>query len=234
MKQITFNNRKSYDDFGFTIESYSIQPPSKKKIKEAVPFMNGSYDFSTVGSSGEIVYTERDISLVLNLHGKSRAHLLQKYSEALEWLIGTGKSPLIISDIPDVFFSAEVENAPSFETVLKRNGKLGIVFVADPFKSGNEYEGDKLWDTFNFETDYLQDTVFTVGGSRTATIYNPGRTVIPVINCSAAMTVKANGYTLNCSKGDNRDYRLKLLNGANTVTINGTGTVKINFRKELL
>ena len=31
---------------------------AKKKIKETVPFMNGYYDFSTIGSNGEIMYEE--------------------------------------------------------------------------------------------------------------------------------------------------------------------------------
>ena len=234
MKQLTFNNKKSYDDLGIILESYTINPPSKKKIKESVPFMNGSYDFSTVGSNGEIVYTERDIQVNFNLHARSKSELYNKYSEALEWALGVGQASLIFEDSPDVYWLAEVEEAPSFEEVLSRNGKLQIRFVAEPFKIGTEVEGDKIWDTFNFETDYLQETEFEVNGILVTTIYNPGRTVVPQVNTSVPMSITANGYTLTTISGSNKDYRFKFKNGANTVTINGSGTVKIFFRKELL
>lgn len=234
MIQVIFNNKKSWDDFQLGLESFSIQPPSKKKIKEAVPFMNGSYDFSTVGSNGEIVYSERTIKTNFYIAEKNRSLLYIKYSEVMEWLLGSGQSELIFTDMPDTYFLAEVENAPSFEELIRRLGHLDVEFVAEPFRYGVDYEGVKLWDSFNFETDYLQDTEFDVASSATATIYNPGRPVIPIINVNAAMFVTLNNYTVSFQQGDNIDRNFILLPGANVIDINGTGHIKFLFRKVLL
>ena len=59
------NNKHSYNDFGLKILSRELNPPSKKKIKETLPFMNGSYDFSLL--CGENVYEERTIKYVFDM-----------------------------------------------------------------------------------------------------------------------------------------------------------------------
>jgi hypothetical protein len=44
---ITYNNKHSFNDLGLTVlNTRGIETPSKIKITETVPFMNGSYDFS--------------------------------------------------------------------------------------------------------------------------------------------------------------------------------------------
>lgn len=234
MTQIIFNGKKSYDDFGLILESFNIQPPSKKKIKESVPFMNGSYDFSTVATNGEPVYNERTIRINFYLAERNRAMLYIKYSQMMTWLLAAGKSELIFTDMPDTYFLAEVEEAPDFEEIVARLGRFQITFVGEPFKYGVDYEGQKLWDPFNFETDYMQDTEFDVIGSATATIYNPGLPVVPLINVNASMIVTLNGYIANLQPGDNKDYKFKLQPGANSITVTGTGHIKFLFRKVLL
>ena len=231
MIQLIFNGKKSYTDFIIELESFSIQPASKKKIKTSAPFMNGSYDFSTVGSSGQIIYGERIIKASFNLKEKNRSLLYMKYSKVLEWLLGTGQSKLIFTDMPDYYFMAEVENAPNFEEVIKRGGKLEVEFIAQPFKFGVNFEGSDIWDTFNFEEDVMQDVEFDVVTTETVNIYNPGRLVMPIISCSAAMSITFNSKTYNLVVGDNRFYDLKLLNGENSIVINGTGHISFIFRK---
>lgn len=236
MIQVIFNGKKSYTDLHIIVESFSIGAPSKKKIKEPVPFMNGDgYDFSTVGSNGEMVYSSRPIKIRFNLEEKNRSDLWDKYSEALEWLLGTGQQQLIFTDMADCYYLAEVENAPSFNTVVKKAGIMEVDFIADPFKYGVSVEGsEQMWDTFNFNTDYMQDTEFDIIGSKTVQIYNPGRKVSPAVNCNANFSVTANGYTANFIKGDNNDWLFYLISGMNTIQITGTGHIAFNFRKEML
>jgi predicted phage tail component-like protein len=235
MIQIIFNGKKNFTDLNIGLESFNIQPPSKNKIKISVPFMNGNYDFSTVGSNGGITYTDRIIKVKFNLKALNRGYLYNKYSEVLQWLIGTGQQQLIFTDMPDCYYLAEVENAPSFDEVIRRAGIMEVEFIAKPFKYGVSIEGtEQLWDTFNFEVDYLQETEFDVVETKTITIYNPGREIIPTVNCSSSMTCLLNGYTANFILGDNKDYSFRLANGANSILITGTGTIKFIFRKELL
>ena len=151
LRGFTFNNKHNHD-MSVVMHSKSIQPPSKKKIKESVPFMNGSYDFSTVGSNGEIVYTERTITVVLGLPTDSKERLHRLYSKTIEWLMDVGKCQLIFDDIKTYYFMAEVEATSTFDEVMSF-GRLTVTFTADPFKTSIEYVGDNLWDTFNFEED---------------------------------------------------------------------------------
>jgi phage-related protein len=195
--------------------------------------MNGSYDFSTVGSNGEISYNEREITITLGLPTDSKERLQTAYSKALEWLQDVGKSQLIFDDSKDYYYLAEVEDASSFEQVMSY-GKLTVKFVADPFKIGVNLEGSDVWDTFNFDEDVAQNVEFDVTGNATVNIINVGRLVSPTINASTSMTITVGGKTYNVVSGDNKLYGLKLQPGDNTITITGTGHIKFIFRKEVL
>jgi len=196
MNGFKFNNKHSWTDYHVYMESKSIQPPGKKKIKLDVPFMNGSYDFSTVGSNGEITYTERLVNVVISFPTKSKQQLYAQYSKALAWLQDVNKSKLIFDDIKDYYFMAEVEDASSFEEVF-RFGKLHLTFVCESFKTSINLEGNDIWDTFNFDEDVFQDVAYVVSGSKTITIINTGRLISPVINVTSNMTITINSKTFN-------------------------------------
>jgi predicted phage tail component-like protein len=230
MNGITFNGKHSYNDFNLIMNSKIINTPSKKKIKEGAPGMNSVYDFSTVASSGEIVYNQRAIVVNFTLICDSKSQLHSQLNKITEWIQDIGQSQLIFDDIKDYYFMAELEDSISIveedDTV-----EITINFVAEPFKTGIDTVNNILWDTFNFEEDYLQDTEFDVFGTRIATIYNPGRLVMPIINCSANMSIVKDDITYNLVTGDNNIYGLKLKNGANNIVVNGTGHIKFIFRK---
>jgi predicted phage tail component-like protein len=235
IRGFTFNGKHIYKDLDYKLYMHtkSIQSPSKKKIKESVPFMNGSYDFSTVATNGEPTYNERVITLELGLPTGSKEDLYRLYSRTLEWLVDSGKCQLIFDDMIDYYFMAEVESQSTFEEVMEF-GKLTVVFTAEPFKRGIDLAGDEEWDTFNFEEDYMQDTEFDVTTTKTLILYNPGRAIMPIINCNAVMNIVKDGVTYNLIIGDNRLYKFRIQNGANNIIINGTGHIRFLFRKEVL
>jgi predicted phage tail component-like protein len=232
LRGFTFNGKHN-NDIGVVMHSKIIQSPAKKKVKETVPYMNGSYDFSTVGSNGEITYSERQITIAIGLPAETKEELQVLYSKVLEWVVDVGKQQLIFDVMNDYYFMAEIEGTTSFQETMEF-GKLELTFVADPFKYSTEYIGSDIWDTFNFEEDYAQSSGFNIIGSSTITIYNPGRTVRPIINCTAPMTMIQNGKTYNLAYGDNRPYGFYLANASNQLTINGTGNINFEFRKESL
>lgn len=232
LRGVTFNSKHN-KDLNVVMQSKLIQSPSKKKIKETVPFMNGSYDFSTIATNGEITYSEREITIVFGLPAETKEQLQVLYSNVLEWLVDVGKQKLIFDDIRDYYYMAEVEEATSFEQTMEF-GKLEVKFVADPFKYSINYIGLDLWDIFNFEEDIVQDSSYDINGSRTINVYNPGRSVRPIINCTAPMTIIQNGKTYNLSVGDNKLYGFYLKSLMNNLTINGTGRINFIFRKESL
>lgn len=233
LNEIIFNSKGNYSDFETVLNYFKPQPPSPKIIKDSVAFMNGSYDFSTIGSNGEIVFNERIIQCSIEFNNNSKSLLMIKYSQLLEWLL-SGKHELVYTGEPDMKYIAQVDDVPSFDYFFVLGGKLEFSFTAEPFKYGVNLEGSDIWDTFNFETDVVQDTEFDVVDTETVTITNVGRSVMPIINVDAAMSVVFNSKTYNLSIGDNKLYNFMLQNGDNSITINGTGHIKFIFRKQVL
>lgn len=224
---------KHNDDFDVVMEQKVISFPSKKKVKDSVPFMNGSYDFSTIGTNGEIVYEQRDIKIIIGFPAQSKERLQSLYSKILEWVVDSGKSQLIFDVMPEYYFMAEVESSSTLEETMAY-GKIEINMVADPFKKSIDPVGACIWDTFNFEEDYLQDVEYTIRGSGKINILNPGRTVRPVIISTAQMTMKMGDNTYTVYKGSNQIYGFYLNPGDNNITFTGNGTVTFDFRKETL
>jgi predicted phage tail component-like protein len=230
LRGFTFNGKHN-SEMGVFMHSKSIQPPSKKKIKESVPFMNGSYDFSTIGSNGEVVYDEREINIEIGFDNNNKERLSMNYSKILEWIINVnGKHKLIFDDSKDYYYMVEVEESSTFEEVMNF-GKLIIKFIAEPFKNGIDYATNTLWDTFNFNEDYLQCSDYDITASKTINVYNPKLLVTPIINCSSNMVLTYNNKNYNLNAGDNKPYGLRLQNGVNIFTFTGNGHVRILFRK---
>jgi predicted phage tail component-like protein len=196
--------------------------------------MNSFYDFSTVASNGEQIYGQRTIEIKFYFKGSSRGELRSKFSDALKWMKDVGQTPLLFDETPDIFFLAEDEQTPQYKEVSNTLAEVTVAFICEPFKMGVQNQGNMEWDTFNFLEDALQDVEFDVTGSKTVSIYNPGRVIVPAINCNAQMTATVGTYTANLISGDNKDYSFKLQNGDNSITINGTGHIKFTFRKEML
>jgi phage-related protein len=230
LRGFKFNNI-SNKDMNVVMHSKSIDPPAKKKIKESVPFMHGSYDFSTIGSDNGPLYSERSITLVLGIPANNKEQLQVLYSNTLEWLQDVGKQQLVFDDIKDYYYMAEVEEASSFDQVMEF-GVLTVKFVADPFKRSVEYVGSDVWDVFNFEEDTSQDNQYYVSGYREIMLYNPGRRVKPIINCDTFLSIIQNGKAYNLSSGDNKLYGFYLDPLTNDLKVNGHGTIKFIFRKE--
>lgn len=233
MNGITFNSKHSYNDFNLILNSRTISTPTKKKIKVDIPGMNSVYDFSTVASKGELIFNQRAIECVFTLLANSKRELHAKLSRVAEWLQDAPQGQLVFDDISYFYFMAEVEGNIEFEE-SNNIAEITVIFIAEPFKTSFDYVGSTLWDTFNFVEDVLQDSSYDVVTTETVTIYNPGRLVTPTINCSVPMSIVFAGKTYPLIAGDNVPYGMKLLNGPNTLVINGTGHVAVVFRKTVL
>ncbi|GIN93318.1 hypothetical protein J22TS1_43690 [Siminovitchia terrae] len=234
-KGIEFNGRHSFKDLGLTIKEKSIGNPSKIKIKERVPFSNQIYDFSGIYGGQE--YEERTLSYEFNVVEDSniRSNYEAKKTEIINWLSNSmRKGVLKDDDIPGYYFLAEVEEGPE-PTDFNSFGTLSVTFVAYPFKIGELEEGNDIWDTFNFLLDYAQSTEFTVSRSSKVTLYNPGANMLkPTIRASAPMTIKKGNATFNVPAGESSSYDFLLVQGANSITITGSGRISFHFRKELI
>lgn len=228
---ITYKNKHSYKDFNLTIKSKDISPPTKKKVKGTVPYMNGSYDFS--GLYGEQTYEERVLNYVFNLQCNSKLELDTQKIKILDWLLNSFKTILKDDVIPGYYFNAECEDVSFKED--GSNAEINTKFIAYPFKISLYDEGNIYWDDFNFELDYMQETKFDVAGSKTVEIINlAAKKITPTVICSTPFDVIQKGITYKFNTGTTKDWRFTLDKGLNNLTLNGTGNIEFVFRKEVL
>jgi len=229
--EIKFNGISSLD-LDLILVSFEPQPPAPNIIKTPVPYMNGSYDFSKL--YGEQTYSERKIPCKLLFNTKSRNALYAKYTQVLEWLLGSGKANLEYNNEIGMYYTARVETPPTWD-MAKNKGTFDFEFIAYPFKLSTALQGiNQLWDTFNFETDIVQQSGFTVAGTSTVSVYNTGSVkVVPSIICTAAMVVIKSGVTYNFPVGTTKNFGFMLAKGLNSLTITGTGAITFEFHKEV-
>ena len=233
MYGITYNNKHSFRDLGITIlNTRVIETPSKIKITETIPFSNITYDFSNL--YGGNCYTERKLEYEFLIKANSSTQLEFKRMQIENWLLSSnGKSELFDDNIEGYYYNAECIST-DFED-MNNIGKLKAIFTAYPFKISSEYEGNNLWDSFNFELDVLQDTKFTVNGTSSVSIYNSSVIDIePEIIASNGFEITLDNKKYTVETGVSKDYRFKLKSGINNLTLKGNGIIEFRFRKEVL
>ena len=231
MLGITIGDKHSYKDFGLTIVSKNIGTPKKKKIKETVPFMNGTYDFSSI--YGEQCYEERELTYKFNLISNSKIQLSMLNTLITNWLMNNFKTELYDDSIPGFYFMAECEEVDFDEN--RKDGILTVKFNSYPFKISTNYEGSDIWDIFNFELDYVQDTKFNVNRIKNIEIFNNSAIgVYPEVICDSDIYVTKNNIKYKFQKGTTKDFRFKLDKGYNNLTLEGNGAVEFLFKKEVL
>ena len=218
---------------GFTVAAVSVSDPVPNLITETIPYMNGSYDFTNI--YGVTTYQDRTITIrVINENRVlfDRATLNEKYSLLYNTLFPLPQSQLRI-DTWKGYWIGRCTNMSS-SNAWEILGYIDIEFTVYPFRFMEEYEGNDLWDPFNFETDIAAYTRFTVNGTTNAMVYNIGANVTtPVIQLTGAteMSVKLNGVTYTVINGD-APFAFDV--GENVLTITGTGEIQFLFRREVL
>lgn len=238
MGEIIINNKKSYEDFGLYLKSFKVYPPEPNIVQIQIPFSNGAMDFSTIGSMGEVTYKKRKIEIEFQLPKLNQEQLSTRYSQILEWLYTggnvNGEQKLIYTNDSSNYYLAKIESAGDLDNFL-RFGILKLEFMVQPLKYKIDEFGDDIWDDINFETDYMSPTnQFTISGTTALQIGNGGMNVSPVITSTAVMTLTFEEKSYNLVSGENFLYDLRLKNGINELTINGTGTITLSFREQRL
>ena len=183
---------------------------------------------------GSNCYTERKLEYEFLIKADNNKDLELKRMDIENWLLSSStKTKLFDDNLDGYYYNAECIST-EFEDI-NNIGKLKAIFTAYPFKISSEYEGNNLWDSFNFEKDILQDTKFTVNGISSVSIYNPSIIDIePEIIASSGFEITLDNKKYVVNAGNSKDYRFKLKPGTNNLTLKGNGTIEFRFRKEVL
>ena len=208
--------------------------PEEKEILKDIPFKQGVLDFSTllggrVFKNREIEYVfmlfntpynqrkivERNIKQKLMVHSKNK--LFDTHDSNYYWL---GKCK-----------SVEVENGEQFNQL-----KVTITFDCYPYMFSNINYFDDYWDTFEFDEDVANYTKYIVKGSLDFPLFNAGSVAVkPEITVDNRFSVKVNDEApIVFEAGSKQDYYLSLRPGVNDVHVEGTGTIKFHYQKEVM
>ncbi|MHA3225679.1 hypothetical protein ACV7JQ_07015 [Globicatella sulfidifaciens] len=160
-KGITYLGKHSFRDYGLTIASRDIGYPDKIKNKIQPPYSNTEYDFSLIFGSQN--YSPRQVTYQFNIAKKrinSHEVMFQVKTQLVNWLMNSmGKQELYDDYIDGYHFTAEVEKAPQVEENWI-DGTVDVTFLCYPFMISDFFEGDDIWDTFDFEFGVSQMTSF--------------------------------------------------------------------------
>ena len=137
-RQIKYAGRYSYDDFGLYIgmetdTETGREPARPRIIRETIPFMNGSYDFSRVG--GKTVYDDQTLRYTFIIHGRDMTVVQDKAAALDEWLSGT-ETELYDTAYPGWKFvgvSYMGMSAVEYYSSNRTLGKVSVEFTSSPY-----------------------------------------------------------------------------------------------------
>jgi len=207
MKQITFDNYRSFDDLYLILTSKEIGSP---KIKE--------YTVKIEGSDGVLDYTE----FFGGTHYENLTHKFEfsttvqpalEYFSRLKDLLHGKKVRIALDDDPGFYYIGRL----TISTLKNTNNiyKLSISCNCEPYKYKNN------------------PTVVTktISGSSDIILSNMRKRVVPTVTTSASMTFEWGGYSVTHSAGTFQIPEMELAEGNNTINVAGTGTVKFEYQE---
>lgn len=220
-------------DLGFLVANVTVEDPTPNIIKETVPYMNGAYNFTNL--YGITTYAERTITIRVINESRGlfdRPSMNEKYSLLYNVLFPKGQNELRIDTWKGYWKG--ICTGMSSESAWQILGYIDIEFTCYPFRYMEEYEGNDLWDDFNFEYGVAIQTNFEINGTSTIKLYNLGaNTVIPEIvtdnNTKFTASTGNKAYTLQTGK-----CPFVLPPGLTEVTLTGNDTIHFLYRREAL
>lgn len=208
MKGIKFGDVHSYTGLNLITSKINIPPAAVKTNYVDIPGGDGSVDLTE--ALGEVRYKTRNASFTLTVKPGDDFEVKKKdVSNKLNGL----KCKIWIDKDPGFYWigRCEVNNYAS----NKNLHTIVVNAVLEPYKYKNDV------------------TTVTIGGgdSSTTTLWNARKSVVPTITTTAETTLgfKGNTYTLNA--GTHKILDLKLVEGANDVTINTAGMVTFTYQE---
>lgn len=210
MKGVKFGNYHSYYEWGLILGSKEISSPEPKVNQIEIEGGDGVLDLTEF--FGEVKYENRPLSFQFSKTNIVQDGFLALYSLVQDLLHGK-KMQVILDDDPNHFYYGRVTI-----NEWKSNKNIGEIVIdvdAEPYK-------------YN-----LTETVVSqaVSGTATITLNNSRKRVVPIITTDAELTLSFGNYSGTFSKGTFTIPELELTEGANTVTVTGTGTVSFSYRE---
>lgn len=215
MKGIRFGNHHSYNDLRLILASKTIGTPSPKTDVIDIPGGDGVLDLTEY--FGDVKYENRELSYEFSIM-VPRSDFPSVFSAVQSTLHGR-KLPIIDDEDPGWFYRGRISVS---EWKADRNiGKLTIDCDCEPYK----YQ--------------ISPTAITrsISGTSSINLPNSRKRVVPevVVSSGSGLSVTfGSGYLWNLASGSYLLPELELVEGDNTVTVSGTGTITFTYTQGTL
>ena len=212
MKGITFGNLHSYRDLKLVLGQKEIAAPTVKTNKIEIDGADGSIDLTDFFGEvkfGEATHVFPFTTLV------PRNDFLSHYSTVKNALHGK-KLRIILDDDPSFYYVGRCY--VSKFTNEKGIGTISVECECEPYK----YKINKTVVTR------------TVSGTADITLTNSRKRAVPTITTTAAMTIVFGDGSWANAAGTFVIPELELAEGANNVTVTGTGTITFTWQEGAL
>lgn len=210
MKGITFGAYHSYNDFGLILSKVELESPAVKEVKQEIEGADSDLDLTDF--FGEPKYENarnRFTFSTLAITGEEFLSLSSRIKNTLH-----GKMARIILDDDPAFYY------------------VGRMFVS-------RYHNERQIGTIEIECDCkpykykLAKTVVSkaVNGTEAIILTNLRKRAVPEITTTATMTIAFGGFSRSASAGTFVIPELELVEGENTVTVTGAGTISFAYQE---
>ena len=224
---IIISGKDTYREWGLVPTSRPlVNPPTVKTTYVDLPASDGGLDYTDI-LLGRPPYGYREGSWEFVLKGKKNWQ--ETFSSIMNYLHGV-EHTIVLEDDPSFYYTGRL-TVNSWKSD-KAYSIITIDYCLDPFRKSlkESDEEDWLWN------DLFQKTIrygtFRVEGQKYRNlIYEGIRPTVPVITCSAPMTVEYNGSSFGLVAGENTNRNLALSQGDNIMLFKGDGIVTVKYRE---
>lgn len=235
---IIFGDKNTWADWCLFPSSRPVFNPPKPKTKFVeVQGADWHLDMSTV-LTGDITYSARTGSIEFIVDNGQYSsykaeHWSMLYSEILDYLHGKYMRATLEDD-PGYFYEGRF-TVNQWKSDA-HNSKITIDYTVNPYKlEATSSLEDWIWDNFCFENGIIREYKdLRVDGERIFVIAGRRMRVTPSFivksDDGTGMQVKFNGNTYSLPDGTSRVINIQTVEGENTLTFVGNGTVSIDYR----
>ena len=213
-EKITFGEHEQ-EEFGLLPKQVIISPPEVKTYLVSVPGRSGSLDFTEALTDGQPAYYDRQITMTMYCFAGDEQ--LPDMERACRNALHGRKMNIMLDCDPEYYYRGRL----SVDWVSEGNIDIATITAdCDPYK----YK--------------LSPTVreFDVSGSEGLEIIlqNDRMPTVPTVTTDAEITVEFGESTIVFEAGTRKAPALLLLEGANHMTLTGTGHIKFEYQEGAL
>lgn len=213
-EKITFGEHEQ-EEFGLLPKQVIISPPEVKTYLVSVPGRSGSLDFTEALTDGQPAYYDRQITMTMYCFAGDEQ--LPDMERACRNALHGRKMNIMLDCDPEYYYRGRL----SVDWVSEGNIDIATITAdCDPYK----YK--------------LSPTVreFDVSGSEGLEIIlqNDRMPTVPTVTTNAEITVEFGESTIVFAPGTRKAPALLLLEGANHMTLTGTGHIKFEYQEGAL